>query len=143
MAISIEFGTFEATEKANEYKEVIQQLADLNDESKSVVITVPVADAQKTQFQVQRAANEINKTARLRLKDESNVRVAGQDDEGNDVHEGNVSLTFTLTKKHNARNRKKGVVSNNPENTTENNEVPADEVTDEATEEVTESRKRR
>lgn len=131
MAISIEFGTFEASEKANEYKEVVQQLADLNDESAKVVITVPVGEAQKTQFQVQRAANEINKTARLRLKDESNVRVVGQDDEGNDVHEGNVSLTFTLTKKHNARNRKKGVATTNTENATENSEAPAEEVTEE------------
>lgn len=103
MSAKISFGTFEEASKVNPYRETIDQLAALNDPKATVVLEVDVNDVQKEQFRLQRAANEIGKTARLRLKDESAVKEGKPDDEGNPTHTGNVVLTFTLGAMHKAR----------------------------------------
>jgi hypothetical protein len=104
------FGDFEPEEKANPYTEVVQALAELNSESKSVTLVVDVNEASKEQFKFQRAANLIQKTARLRIKDESGVSVTGYDEDGNEVKTGNVKLVFTLSKMHKGRRSKKPAV---------------------------------
>lgn len=70
------------------------------------IITVPVEDATKAQLLYQKAANELNKTAKLRIKDESKVK-AGKPDENGDIPlTGDVSLTFTITARNKARRNK-------------------------------------
>lgn len=100
---NIEFGTYEPEQKSNEYLEAVTDLAEKNDPNAALIVTVPVNDVQKTKFAVQRAANEVGKTARIRHEDRNNVVVSGTDDEGNDVLSGDVRIVFTLTTKHKAR----------------------------------------
>jgi hypothetical protein len=101
--VEITFGEFVVPETVNPWTDKVKELADRNNENAAMTVTVDVNDAQSTQFKIQRAANVIGKTAKLRLKDEADVRVAGQDEDGNDVREGSVKLTFTLSKLHKAR----------------------------------------
>lgn len=126
----IEFGTFEAVEKVNPYAETVQKLADLNREDASVTITVPVHDEGKTKLAVQKAANAIGKTARIRLTDKSGVKNLGTDEDGNDILDGNVKIVFTLTKRHNARRGSKPAEATPVAEgeTVEAVETPADEV---------------
>lgn len=145
MALSIEFGTYESEEKPNEYAETVQALADKDDPFASVTVTVNAKDASKEQFAFQRAANAIKKTARLRLKDESDVRAGEPDEEGKPTVEGTVKLTFTLTKMHKGR-RSKGDTEHNDDENSEHegaevtippaNAENSDTVNDENTDEV-------
>lgn len=98
----IEFGTFVEPEKVNPFAETVAKLAEAP-EGTSVTLTSDVKEAAADQFKFQRAANAIGKTARLRIKDESGVKVVGKDAEKNDVLGGVVKLTFTLTAKHKQR----------------------------------------
>lgn len=107
MAEKIEFGTFVAPEKVNPYTEVVEKLSAAEDENASVTITVPAKDADKRRLAFQRAANAIGKTARVRLTDDSAVKVTGKDDKGKDVLAGDVKITFTLTKRHQNRRGEK------------------------------------
>jgi hypothetical protein len=101
------FGDYVPEEKENPYTETVQKLADFNDEKKSVTLVVDVNDSPKEQFKFQRAANLIQKTARLRLTDSSDVKITGVDEDGNEIREGKVKLVFTLTKMQKARRRSK------------------------------------
>lgn len=101
----IEFTTFEATEKPNPYVEAVENLAKADDVNAAAAITVDVNDAQREQGLFQKAANKIGKTARLRMKDESNVTVKGEGEDA--VKSGTVRLVFTLTEKHKVRRGKK------------------------------------
>ena len=98
MAGKIEFTKFEAKEKENPYVETVQALAEANDPDAAVVITAPVDKAQYERNLFQRAANKINKTARLRFTDESGV---SEDKDGE--KSGDVKMTFTLSNKHKTR----------------------------------------
>jgi hypothetical protein len=120
------FGDFIPEEKLNEYVEVVQQLADLNDENKSVTLVVDVNESQREQLKFQRAANNIQKTARLRVKNEDDVKVTGKDEDGNDVKVGTVKLVFTLTKMHKGRRGAKPVVEG--ESADSDNEITDEEI---------------
>lgn len=101
-----EFVTWESPAKANPYTDLVQKLADRNDESAGVTITVDAKEAANRQLLFQKAANAIGKTARLRHTDTSGSRVTGQTAKGRDIREGVVKLTFTLTEKHAQRRGK-------------------------------------
>jgi len=101
----IEFGTFEPEAKVNPYTEVVAQLAEAG-ENASVTLTVDHDKVIKERNLFAKAANGIDKTARLRDKDESKVKY-GTDDEGEQVSVGGtVRLTFTLSPRHKARRGK-------------------------------------
>ena len=117
------FGDYIPESKENEYHETVQALADFNDEHKSVTLIVDVNDAPKEQFKFQRAANDIQKTARLRIKDESDVIVEGFDEDGNEVKSGKVKLVFTLTKMHKGRRSKKNAVAENADEEVSNTQA--------------------
>jgi hypothetical protein len=106
------FGDYIPEEKANPYIETVNTLAAYNDENKSVTLVVDVNEATRDQLKFQRAANTIQKTARLRVRNEDDVRVTGVDEDGNEVKTGNVKLVFTLSKMHKGRRNKKGTVDN-------------------------------
>jgi len=97
----IEFGTFTPEVKENPYGEAIKSLAEQNDPNAAITLRVDVNEASREQNLVQKAANAVGKTARLRHKDESKVTTKGEGDDA--VKSGTVALTFTLTEKHKAR----------------------------------------
>jgi hypothetical protein len=101
--VKITFGEFVAPEKVNPYAETVKKVADLNNDKAAFTVEVDVADAVTVQHKIQRAANDIGKTARLRLKDEAAVTVIGKDEDGAPVHGGPVKLTFTIGTKHKGR----------------------------------------
>lgn len=105
---SVEFTTFTAPEKTNPYAADVEKLAAVGSEDAAIVITVDANAAVKEQFKFQKAANAINKTARLRNTDDSGAKVVGKTESGKPVYEGVVKLTFTLTAKHKARRGKNG-----------------------------------
>jgi hypothetical protein len=106
MATEYYFGDYKPEEKTNPYIEMISDLADFDDESKAVIVTVDVNDAQNATNKIQRAANLVGKTARKRYTDESAVTTSKNAD-GDTEYEGDVKITFTLTKMHQARRGKK------------------------------------
>jgi hypothetical protein len=106
------FGDYVPEEKENPYIETVQKLAEFNDETKSVTLVVDINDLTREQLKFQRAANTIQKTARLRHTDISDVVSNGYDAEGNEIKSGNVKLIFTLTKMHKGRRSKKGTIDN-------------------------------
>lgn len=123
----ITFGEFVAEEAVNPWAEHVAALADraLTNPNASITIDVDVADAQGAQFKFQRAANDIGKTARLRLKDDSGVKVTGKDKDGDDIVSGNVALTFTLTGRHKGRGRTGSSAAAQEETPVETGEVSA------------------
>lgn len=102
-----EFGEYIAPAKDNPYTELVAQLAELDSEKASVTITVDANDAQKEQFKFQKAANAIDKTARLRVTNDEDAKIIGKTESGKPKYEGTVKLTFTLTHKHKARRGQK------------------------------------
>jgi hypothetical protein len=101
----IVFGKWEAPEKANPYTDIVKQLADAGEDA-SVTITVDAKEAANRQLQFQKAANAIDKTARLRHTDASGSAVIGQTAKGRDIREGVIKFTFTLSQKHSQRRGK-------------------------------------
>lgn len=101
--MGIEFGTWEAPEAVNPYDETVAILAASADENASVTISEDVNEIQKHVLQIQRAANAIGKTAKIRSRDNSGVKSNGVDDAGKDILTGPVRVTLTLTAKHKAR----------------------------------------
>jgi hypothetical protein len=69
--MSFEFGTWEAPSTVNPYVDVITALAALNDESKSWQVIVHKSDLLKTRNHISKAANAVNKTARMRVNGET------------------------------------------------------------------------
>ena len=78
----VEYGIYEKVKPANPFDEIVYQM--LNNDGASVTLTVTKDDVKKTIYKLQRAANRIDRTARLQ-------DTTSQGD--------TVSLTFTLTKK--------------------------------------------
>lgn len=91
---------FVAPQKVNPYTEDVQNLIDAG-EGKALKLTVPVADFAKTKLKFAKAANALDKTARVQDVDDSKVIVDKDDKEV-----GDVTITFTLTEKHKPRTRK-------------------------------------
>lgn len=120
------FGDYVPEHKENPYIEMISDLADFNDESKAVIVTVDVNDAQNATNKIQRAANDLGKTARKRFVDDSEV-ITSTNADGETEYEGNVKITFTLTKMHQARRGKKN------KNETVSDESIADFIGEDAT----------
>lgn len=122
-----EFIDFKAPTKENPYKDVVQALADLNNPEKGYPLTIDVNEMNKEVFKFQRAANEINRTARLRQTITDDVVEEGVDEDGNPVKSGNVTVIFTITKMHKGRRGPRKVVNPEEENTdsgnTENSEA--------------------
>lgn len=87
----IEFGTFEAPETVNPYNDTITKLIAAG-ENASVVLTLTEDEITKERNKLSKAANAQDRTARLRLTE--------------DTEDGAKRLTFTLTAKHKARRRK-------------------------------------
>lgn len=110
----ITFGEFVPEEKSNPFAGNVAELAKQDNPNASMIITVDVADAAATQHKIQRAANAIGKTARLRLRDDSAVKVVGTDDDGDEILAGQVRLTFTLTGKHKGKRGPKAEATEAP-----------------------------
>lgn len=91
-----------APEAVNPYLDDVAEFAKANEgnDTAAFEIDVPAKDQMKTELAVRKAANAVNKTARLRKVDASNKKVVGQTDKGKDILEGVVVLTFTLSEKH-------------------------------------------
>lgn len=103
----IEFGTFTPVEKANPYIETVTKLNEAG-ENASVTLTVDATKEKAEHLLFSKAANSIDKTARLRLRDGSKIKY-GPDEDGTQVATGGtVALTFTLTKRHKNRRGTKG-----------------------------------
>lgn len=101
----IEFGTFTAPEKVNPYTETIDKLIEAGEDA-AITVTVDATKETKERNLISKAANAKDKTARQRVRDTSKVKY-GQNDKGEQVATGGtVSLTFTLTKRHEPRRRK-------------------------------------
>lgn len=101
----IEFGTFEVAEKVNPYTDVVAKLVEAGDNA-SVTLTVGHDEVIRERNLIAKAANTINKTARLREKDESKVKY-GKGEDGEQVAVGGtVRLTFTLSPRHKPRRGK-------------------------------------
>lgn len=104
--MSIEIGDYVEVKTENPYDSTIAALIKANDDAveadkakggdgstvhpKQVAITVPKADVKKTKFKVSKAANDVDRTARLR---------SSVDNDGGET----VTLVFTLTNRHKAR----------------------------------------
>src|SRR3954464_12384686 len=104
--MSIEIGDYVEVKQENPYDSTIAALIAAQEKAieeakaegksedevkpKQVAITVPIADVKKTKFKVSRAANDAQRTARLRSNTVSEDGTA-------------VTLVFTLTNRHKAR----------------------------------------
>lgn len=103
----IEFGTFEPEVKENPYLGTIDKLIEAG-ENAAVTLTVNYDEETKERNLIAKAANAKDKTARLRLRDDAKVKY-GADESGEQIATGGtVALTYTLTKRHQARRGKKG-----------------------------------
>lgn len=102
MSAKITFGTWEQADKVNPYIETVKAMIEAG-EATSLILEIPYDDVVRERNLLSKAANELGKTARLRVKDESAVKASKPDKDGNVTHTGDVKLTFTLTKRHKAR----------------------------------------
>lgn len=126
--VAISFDEYEPEVEENPYTQTIAELITALETRPNLKLTVksPYADAQKTQFKIQRAANAAGKTAKMK-KNEDDVKVVGHDEDGNEVREGQVVMIFTLVPMHKARRRGKSVSSSkNEENGSETESAPTD-----------------
>lgn len=105
MEFQVEATTYVPPVKENPLIETVRAHIEESAENPAAArtITVPVADAGKAQLLYQKAANELGKTAKLRIKDDSAVKKGKPDEDGNDTFSGNVKLTFTITTRNKAR----------------------------------------
>jgi hypothetical protein len=102
------FGTWDApAEKVNPYLEVISALNDYVNESGNTLasyeVRVPKGDAIKTRVAVSKAANAIDRTARVRINGAPII------EDGKDS--GDVRFVFTLTNRHKSKSSKTEDVS--------------------------------
>lgn len=117
MSGAVEFGTFVVEDnKVNEWAESVAQLvaaAEKNPDA-SMTITVDANDEANASLKVQRAANDLDRTARKRHTDYDSVTYTPRvDSDGKPVlnkrkeqivdKTGNVRITFTITAKHKVR----------------------------------------
>ena len=101
----IEFGTFVAPEVENPYTDALAQLIAGGDNA-SMTITVDATDEKRQRYYIAKAANAQGKTARMRLRDDSKIKMGVNEDGMEYVKGGTVKLTFTLTQKHAPRRGK-------------------------------------
>lgn len=95
MVGKIVFGTFEEPVKENPYTEVVAQMVK-DGENSSVTLILEKSEVTKERLKLSKAANDIDKTARLRHTDDSALKDGV----------GLVKLTFTLSPRHRKRRGK-------------------------------------
>ena len=103
---TVEFTEFVEPEKVNPYTDDVAKLAEQNNENAALVVTVDANQRLKHQLLIQKAANAIGKTARLRITDDSGAKITGKTEKGKPIYEGVIKMTFTLTGKHKVRRGK-------------------------------------
>jgi hypothetical protein len=97
------FGTFAPAEKVNPYAATFVEFAKAADSNPDVAWTVELDAAKETAERVliAEAAHAVDRTARLRSRDDSKREKVGEREKsGNPIYKGTVSLTFTLSPKH-------------------------------------------
>ena len=100
------FGTFEPAEKINPYAATFVEFAKAAEKNPNIAWTVELDAARETAERVliAAAANAVDRTARLRDRDDSKrVQVGTREKSGNAIYDGTVILTFTLSEKHKPR----------------------------------------
>lgn len=111
------FGTYVAPEKTNKYVDTFAEFARVAQDNPDASWTVEInaADETKERLLIAEAAHKVNKTARLRTRDDSARTVVGQKEKsGNPIYQGTVKLTFTLSEKHKPRRGKDAEVEAEP-----------------------------
>lgn len=101
------FGTFVAETKENPYAATFEQWAEAAKQNPDISWTVTLDAAKETAERVliAEAAHAVDKTARLRARDDSKREQIGtRQKTGNPIYKGEVTLTFTLSEKHKPRN---------------------------------------
>jgi hypothetical protein len=93
--ITFDFGTWEAPSTVNPYLEVVAALASLDDETKSYMVVVHKSELLKTRNNLAKAANAVNKTARMRVNGETVIE--------DGAATNNVRFVITLTNMHKPR----------------------------------------
>lgn len=109
MSVIGNFGTFTPAEKKNPYIPTMEAFAAAAEKNPDAAWTVELDAARETAERVliAEAAHTVDRTARLRDRNDSKRTVVGQREKsGNPIYAGTVSLTFTLSPKHAARRNK-------------------------------------
>ena len=109
MSVIGNFGTFQVAEKVNPYNATFVEFAKAAEANPDVAWTVTLDAARETAERVliAEAAHSVNRTARLRERDDSKRTVTGtREKSGNAIYAGKVTLTFTLSEKHKPRRNK-------------------------------------
>jgi len=109
MSVIGNFGTFTPEEKVNPYAATFVEFAKAAEKNPDVAWTVELDAAKETAERVliADAAHAVERTARLRSRDDSKREKVGEREKsGNPIYKGKVSLTFTLSPKHAPRNKK-------------------------------------
>lgn len=104
-------GKFVAPAKTNLWEEDVKELADATaqDAEASATFTVSVKEEGKTVRDIREAARALNKTVRIRVRNDDGVKKIGTKENGKAVYEGDVVLTISLTDLHKGgRGRKPG-----------------------------------
>lgn len=116
----ITFGTWETPDTVNPYIATVDALQahidETGNENASVTVVVPKKDAIKTRLLFSKAANGIDKTARVRVNGDAVI------EDGTDT--GNVRFVFTLTKRHKARKGEGRVTETTEDETPKETETP-------------------
>lgn len=108
MSVIGNFGSFTPEEKVNPYTATFVEFAKAAEKNPDTAWTVTLDAARETAERVliAEAAHSVNKTARLRTRDDSKRTVTGtREKSGNAIYAGKVTLTFTLSEKHAPRKK--------------------------------------
>ena len=100
------FGKFIEAEKVNPYIETMEAFKIAADKEPETSWTVEMDASRETAERVliAAAANAVDRTARLRSRDDSKREKVGEREKsGNAIYDGTVILTFTLSEKHKPR----------------------------------------
>lgn len=109
-AIIGNFGTFEQVEKVNPYMDTFKAFAEAAAKNPEAAWTVTLDAAKETAERVliSEAAHAVDRTARLRNRDDSKrTQIGTREKTGNPIYKGEVTLTFTLSPKHKPRRGEK------------------------------------
>lgn len=95
-------GTFTAPAKENEWIDDVNELAQATEANSdaSATFTVPVKDEGRTLSDIRAAAKLINKTVRIRVRNDEAVTKTGTKENGKAILSGDVTLTISLTEKY-------------------------------------------
>ena len=108
MSVIGNFGTFTPEEKVNPYLETFKAFVVAANENPDTAWSVTLDAAKETAERVliAEAAHSVDRTARLRDRDDSKRTVTGtREKSGNAIYAGKVTLTFTLSEKHKPRRK--------------------------------------